>query len=197
MNEKNVLIPYVVERTSTGERSYDLYSRLLEDRIIFLSGEIDDAVANTVVAQLIYLEGKEPGKDINLYINSPGGSVTAGMAIYDTMNYIKCDVSTICIGMAASMGAFLLSSGAKGKRIALPNAEVMIHQPSAGTQGKVTDMEIDVEHFLKIKQRMNKILSENTGKTPEQVKLDSERDNWMTAEEARDYGLVDKVIFKR
>ena len=184
------LVPYVVEQTNRGERSYDIFSRLLNDRIIFLGEEVNDTTASLVVAQ-------DPDKDIQMYINSPGGSVTAGMAIYDTMQYIKCDVSTICIGMAASMGAFLLSSGAKGKRIALPNAEVMIHQPSAGTQGKVTDMEIDVEHFLKIKQRMNKILSENTGKTPEQVKLDSERDNWMTAEEARDYGLVDKVIFKR
>lgn len=191
------LVPYVVEQTSRGERSYDIFSRLLNDRIIMLSDQVNDATASLVVAQLLYLEGQDNEKDISLYINSPGGSITAGMAIYDTMQYIKCDVSTICIGMAASMGAFLLSSGAKGKRIALPNAEVMIHQPSAGTQGKVTDMEIDVEHFLKIKQRMNKILSENTGKTPEQVKLDSERDNWMTAEEARDYGLVDKVIFKR
>ena len=191
------LIPMVIEQTNRGERSFDIYSRLLKDRIVFLGGEIDDDVANLVVAQLLFLEMENPDSDISLYINSPGGSVTAGMAIYDTMNYIKCDVRTVCIGMAASMGAFLLSSGAKGKRIALPNAEVMIHQPSAGTQGKVTDMEIDVEHFLKIKQRMNKILSENTGKTPEQVKLDSERDNWMTAEEARDYGLVDKVIFKR
>ena len=191
------LVPYVIEQTSRGERSYDIYSRLLKERIIFLGEEVNDVSASLVVAQLLFLESEDPGKDIHLYINSPGGSVSAGFAIYDTMNYIKCDVSTICIGMAASMGAFLLSSGAKGKRIALPNAEVMIHQPSAGTQGKVTDMEIDVEHFLKIKQRMNKILSENTGKTPEQVKLDSERDNWMTAEEARDYGLVDKVIFKR
>ena len=193
----NALIPYVIEQSPRGERSYDIYSRLLNDRIIFLGEQIDDHVANSVVAQLLHLEATDPDKDISLYINSPGGSVTAGLGILDTMNFIKCDVSTICIGMAASMGAFLLSSGAKGKRIALPNAEVMIHQPSAGTQGKVTDMEIDVEHFLKIKQRMNKILSENTGKTPEQVKLDSERDNWMTAEEARDYGLVDKVIFKR
>ena len=181
------LVPYVVEQTSRGERSYD----------IFLGEEVNDTTASLVVAQLLYLEAQDPDKDIQLYINSPGGSVTAGMAIYDTMQYIKCDVSTICVGMAASMGAFLLSSGAKGKRIALPNAEVMIHQPSAGTQGKVTDMEIDVEHFLKIKQRMNRILSENTGKTPEQVKADSERDNWMTAEEAREYGLVDKVIYKR
>ena len=170
------LVPYVVEQTNRGERSYDIFSRLLNDRIIFLGEEVNDTTASLVVAQLLYLEAQDPDKDIQMYINSPGGSVTAGMAIYDTMQYIKCDVSTICIGMAASMGAFLLS---------------------AGTQGKVTDMEIDVEHFLKIKQRMNKILSENTGKTPEQVKLDSERDNWMTAEEARDYGLVDKVIFKR
>ena len=191
------IIPYVIEQTSRGERSYDIFSRLLSDRIVFLGEEVTDASASSIVEQMLFLEAQDPDKDIQFYINSPGGSVTAGMAIYDTMQYVKCDVSTICIGMAASMGAFLLSSGAKGKRIALPNAEVMIHQPSAGTQGKVTDMEIDVEHFLKIKQRMNKILSENTGKTPEQVKLDSERDNWMTAEEARDYGLVDKVIFKR
>jgi len=190
------LVPYVVEQTSRGERSYDIFSRLLNDRIIFLGEEVNDTTASLVVAQLLYLEAQDPDKDIQLYINSPGGSVTAGMAIYDTMQYVKCDVSTICVGMA-SMGAFLLSSGAKGKRIALPNAEVMIHQPSAGTQGKVTDMEIDVEHFLKIKQRMNRILSENTGKTPEQVKADSERDNWMTAEEAKEYGLVDKVIYKR
>ena len=191
------LVPYVVEQTSRGERSYDIYSRLLKDRIIFLGGEINDDVANTVVAQMLFLEMEDPDADICLYINSPGGSVTAGMAIYDTMKYIKCDVSTICVGMAASMGAFLLSSGAKGKRIALPNAEIMIHQPSAGTQGKVTDMESDVEHFLRIKQRLNKILAENTGKTPEQVKLDSERDHWMTADEAQAYGLVDKVIYKR
>ena len=187
----------VVEQTNRGERSYDIYSRLLNDRIIFLADEVNDVTASLVVAQLLYLEAQDPDRDISLYINSPGGSVTAGMAIYDTMNYIKCDVSTICIGMAASMGAFLLSSGAKGKRIALPNAEIMIHQPSAGTQGKVTDMESDVEHFLRIKQRLNKILAENTGKTPEQVKLDSERDHWMTADEAQAYGLVDKVIYKR
>ena len=180
---KMSLVPYVIEQTNRGERSYDIFSRLLEDRIIFLGEEVNDA--------------KDPDKDIQLYINSPGGSVTAGMAIYDTMQYIKCDVSTICVGLAASMGAFLLSSGAKGKRIALPNAEIMIHQPSAGTQGKVTDMESDVEHFLRIKQRLNKILAENTGKTPEQVKLDSERDHWMTADEAQAYGLVDKVIYKR
>ena len=191
------LVPYVIEQTSRGERSYDIYSRLLSDRIIVLSDEINDATASVVVAQLLFLEGQDAEKDISLYINSPGGSVTAGLAIYDTMQYIKCDVSTICVGLAASMGAFLLSSGAKGKRIALPNAEIMIHQPSAGTQGKVTDMESDVEHFLRIKQRLNKILAENTGKTPEQVKLDSERDHWMTADEAQAYGLVDKVIYKR
>ena len=190
-------VPYVIEQTSRGERSYDIYSRLLKDRIIFLGEEVNDVSAGLIVSQLLFLEAEDPGKDIQLYINSPGGSVTAGMAIYDTMQYIKCDVSTICIGMAASMGAFLLSSGTKGKRIALPNAEIMIHQPSAGTQGKVTDMEIDVEHFLRIKQRLNKILAENTGKTPEQVKLDSERDHWMTADEAQAYGLVDKVIYKR
>ena len=191
------LVPMVIEQTNRGERSYDIFSRLLNDRIVMLCEEVNDATASLVVAQLLFLEGQDPEKDIHLYINSPGGSISAGMAIYDTMQYIKCDVSTICIGMAASMGAFLLSSGAKGKRIALPNAEVMIHQPSAGTQGKVTDMEIDVEHFLKIKQRINKILAENTGKTPEQIKADSERDNWMVAEEAREYGLVDKVIYKR
>ena len=191
------LVPYVVEQTNRGERSYDIFSRLLNDRIIFLGEEVNDTTASLVVAQLLYLEAQDPDKDIQMYINSPGGSVTAGMAIYDTMQYIKCDVSTICIGMAASMGAFLLSSGAKGKRLALPNAEIMIHQPSAGTQGQITDMAIHLKRLEIIKQRMNKILSENTGKTPEQVKLDSERDNWMTAEEARDYGLVDKVIFKR
>ena len=191
------LVPYVVEQTSRGERSYDIFSRLLNDRIVMLSEEVNDVTASLVVAQLLYLEAQDPDKDIQFYINSPGGSVTSGFAIYDTMQYIKCDVSTICIGMAASMGAFLLSAGTKGKRIALPNAEIMIHQPSAGTQGKVTDMESDVEHFLKIKQRLNKILAENTGKTPEQVKLDSERDHWMTADEAQAYGLVDKVIYKR
>lgn len=190
-------IPYVVEQTSRGERSYDIFSRLLNDRIIFLSEEVNDVTASLVVAQLLYLESQDPDKDIQFYINSPGGSVTAGMAIFDTMQYVKCDVATICVGMAASMGAFLLAAGTKGKRMALPNAEVMIHQPSAGTQGKVTDMEIDVEHFLKIKQRLNKIMAENTGKTPEQIKTDSERDNWMIAEEAREYGLVDKVIYKR
>ena len=184
---KMSLVPYVIEQTNRGERSYDIFSRLLEDRIIFLGEEVNDATASLIVSQLLFLEAKDPDKDIQLYINSPGGSV----------NYIKCDVSTICVGLAASMGAFLLSSGAKGKRIALPNADIMIHQPSAGTQGKVTDMESDVEHFLRIKQRLNKILAENTGKTPEQVKLDSERDHWMTADEAQAYGLVDKVIYKR
>ena len=190
-------VPYVIEQTSRGERSYDIYSRLLNDRIIFLGEEVTDVSANLIVAQLLFLESEDPGKDIHMYINSPGGSVSAGLAIYDTMQYIKCDVSTICIGMAASMGAFLLAGGTKGKRMALPNSEIMIHQPSAGTQGKVTDMESDVEHFLRIKQRLNKILAENTGKTPEQVKLDSERDHWMTADEAQAYGLVDKVIYKR
>ena len=190
-------VPYVVEQSAHGERSYDIFSRLLNDRIIVLSEDVNDTTASLVVAQLLYLEGQDPDKDISLYINSPGGSISAGMAIHDTMQYIKCDVSTICMGMAASMGAFLLASGTKGKRFALPNAEIMIHQPSAGTQGKVTDMEIDVEHFLKIKQRLNKIMAENTGKTPEQIKTDSERDNWMIAEEAREYGLVDKVIYKR
>ena len=190
-------VPYVVEQTGQGERTYDIYSRLLIDRIIFIDEEITEHTASVVVAQLLFLEAQDPDKDINIYINSPGGMVTAGLAIYDTMRFIKPDISTICVGMAASMGAFLLSSGAKGKRIALPNAEIMIHQPSAGTQGKVTDMEIDVEHFLKIKERLNKILAENTGKTPEQVKADSERDHWLTAEEAKDYGLVDKVIYKR
>ena len=191
------LVPYVVEQTSRGERSYDIFSRLLNDRIVMLSEEVNDATASLVVAQLLYLEAQDPDKDIQFYINSPGGSVTAGMAIYDTMQYIKCDVSTICIGMAASMGAFLLSSGTKGKRIALPNAEIMIHQPSAGTKGKVTDMEIDVEHFLRIKQHLNEILSENTGKSVEQVKADSERDHWLTAEEAKEYGLIDHIYRNR
>ena len=191
------LVPYVVEQTSRGERSYDIFSRLLNDRIIILSEEVNSTTASLIVAQMLYLEAQDPDKDIQFYINSPGGSVTDGMAIYDTMQYIKCDVTTICVGMAASMGAFLLSSGTKGKRYALPNAEIMIHQPSAGTQGKVTDMEIDVEHYLKIKTRLNEILARNTGKTPEEIKLASERDNWMTADEALAYGLVDKVIDKR
>lgn len=193
----NVLIPYVVERTSSGERTYDLYSRLLDDRIVFLSGEINDALANTVVAQLIYLEGKDSTKDISLYINSPGGSVSAGMAIYDTMNYIKPDVSTICIGLAASMGAFLLSSGAKGKRFALPNSEIMIHQPLGGAQGQATEIKIVADHILKTREKLNKILSENTGKSIEQIALDTERDNYLSAQEAMEYGLVDKVLYKR
>ena len=195
--EKNVLIPYVVERTSTGERSYDLYSRLLEDRIIFLSGPIDDNVANTVVAQLLYLEGKDPMKDICLYINSPGGSVSAGLAIYDTMNYIKCDVSTICIGMAASMGAFLLSSGARGKRYALPNSEIMIHQPLGGAQGQASDIKIQAEHILRTKAKLNRILSENTGNELTKIERDTDRDNYLSAEEARAYGLIDKVFVRR
>jgi ATP-dependent Clp protease protease subunit len=194
---KNALIPYIVEQTSRGERSYDIYSRLLEDRIIFLSGEIDDAVANTVVAQLIYLEAKDPSKDISLYINSPGGSVSAGLAIYDTMNYVKCDVSTICIGMAASMGAFLLSSGAKGKRYALPNSEIMIHQPLGGAQGQASDIKIAAEHILKTKHKLNSILAENSGKPLEQVEKDTDRDNYLSANEALEYGLIDKVFYKR
>ena len=191
------LVPYVVQQTSRGERSYDIFSRLLDDRIIFLSEEVNDTTASLVVAQMLYLEAQDPDKDIQFYINSPGGSVTAGMAIYDTMQYIKCDVSTICIGMAASMGAFLLSSGTKGKRIALPNAEVMIHQPSAGTQGKVTDMEIDVEHVLQVKRHLNELLAKNTGKPVEQVAADTERDHWLTAEEAKEYGLIDQVYYQR
>ena len=191
------LVPYVVQQTSRGERSYDIFSRLLDDRIIFLSEEVNDTTASLVVAQLLYLEAQDPDKDIQFYINSPGGSVTAGMAIYDTMQYIKCDVSTICIGMAASMGAFLLSSGTKGKRIALPNAEIMSHQPAAGTQGKVTDMEIDVEHVLRIKRHLNEMLAANTGKSVEQVSADTERDHWLTAAEAKEYGLIDQVIYQR
>ena len=191
------LVPYVVEQTSRGERSYDIFSRLLNDRIVMLSEEVNDTTASLIVAQLIYLEAQDPDKDIQFYINSPGGSVTAGMAIYDTMQYIKCDVSTICIGLAASMGAFLLSSGAKGKRIALPNAEIMIHQPSAGTQGQITDMAIHLKRLEVIKQRMNRIMAENTGKSIEVVTADCERDNFMSAEEAKEYGLIDKVIYKR
>ena len=197
MEIKNTVVPYVIEQTGKGERSYDIYSRLLEDRIIFLTGEINDAVADTVVAQLIYLEGKDPNKDICLYINSPGGSVTAGMAIYDTMNYIKCDVSTICIGLAASMGAFLLSSGAKGKRYALPNSEVMIHQPLGGAQGQASDIKIMADHILKTKHRLNKILSENSGKPYEIVEKDTDRDNYLSAEEAKEYGLIDEIFVKR
>lgn len=190
------LVPMVIEQTGRGERSLDIYSRLLNDRIVMLCEEVNDTTASLVVAQLLYLEAQDPDKDISLYINSPGGSVTAGMAIYDTMNYIKCDVSTICIGMAASMGAFLLSSGAKGKRYALPNAEIMIHQPSAGTQGQITDMAIHLKRLEIIKKRMNKILSENTGKPIEVVTADCERDNFMSAEEAVEYGLIDKVFDK-
>ncbi|MBQ3256120.1 MAG: ATP-dependent Clp endopeptidase proteolytic subunit ClpP [Oscillospiraceae bacterium] len=190
-------IPYVVEQTSRGERSYDIFSRLLNDRIIFLSEEVNDTTASLIVAQLLYLEAQDPDKDIQFYINSPGGSVTAGMAIYDTMQYVKCDVSTICIGMAASMGAFLLSSGAKGKRYALPNAEIMIHQPSAGTQGQITDMSLHLKRLETIKERLNKILAENTGKDVATVTADCERDNFMSAEEALAYGLIDKVITKR
>ena len=191
------LVPYVVEQTSRGERSYDIFSRLLNDRIIFLSEEVNDTTASLVVAQLLYLEAQDPDKDIQFYINSPGGSVTSGLAIYDTMQYIKPDVSTICIGMAASMGAFLLSSGAKGKRIALPNAEIMIHQPSGGSQGQCTDIQIQAEQILKIKKKLNAILAENTGKSVEEVERDCERDHFMTAEEAQTYGLIDKVIYKR
>jgi ATP-dependent Clp protease protease subunit len=194
---RNNLVPMVVEQTNRGERSYDIYSRLLEDRIIFLTGEINDVTADIVIAQLIYLEGKDPDKDISLYINSPGGSVTAGMGIYDTMNYIKCDVSTICVGMAASMGAFLLSSGAKGKRYCLPNSEVMIHQPLGGAQGQASDIAIQAEHILKIKKRMNAILAENTGKSVKQIEKDVDRDNYMSAQEALAYGLVDKIFDKR
>ena len=191
------LVPYVIEQTNRGERSYDIFSRLLNDRIVFLGEEVNATTASLVVAQLLYLEAQDPDKDIQFYINSPGGSVTDGMAIYDTMQYIKCDVSTICVGMSASMGAFLLSSGAKGKRMALPNAEIMIHQPSAGTQGQITDMAIHLKRLEIIKQRMNKILSENTGKDLETITADCERDNFMSAEEAKEYGLIDKVIYKR
>ena len=191
------LVPYVVEQTNRGERSYDIFSRLLNDRIVFLGEEVNATTASLVVAQLLYLEAQDPDKDIQFYINSPGGSVTDGMALYDTMQYIKCDVSTICIGMAASMGAFLLSSGAKGKRLALPNAEIMIHQPSAGTQGQITDMAIHLKRLEIIKKRMNHILADNTGKPLEVVTADCERDNFMSAEEAKEYGLIDKVIYTR
>ena len=189
------LVPYVVEQTSRGERSYDIYSRLLNDRIIFLSEEVNDATASLIVAQMLYLEAQDPDKDIQFYINSPGGSVTAGMAIYDTMQYIKCDVATITIGMAASMGAFLLSAGTKGKRMALPNAEIMIHQPSAGTQGQITDMAIHLKRLQVIKERMNKIMADNTGRSVEEVTAACERDNFMSAEEALEFGLIDKVIY--
>ena len=193
------LVPTVIEQSSRGERAFDIYSRLLKDRIIFLGEEVTDVSANLIVSQLLFLESEDPGKDIQMYINSPGGSVSAGFAIYDTMKYIKCDVSTICIGLAASMGAFLLSSGAKGKRLALPNAEIMIHQPliSGGLQGQATDIKIRTDNLLKTKERLNRILSENTGKTYDEICLDTERDNFMTADEAQAYGLVDKVISKR
>ncbi len=191
------LVPMVIEQTSRGERSYDIYSRLLNDRIIFLADEVNDVTASLVVAQLLYLEAQDPDKDIFLYINSPGGSISAGMAIYDTMNYIKCDVSTICVGMAASMGAFLLSSGAKGKRFALPNAEVMIHQPLGGMQGQASDIKIHADHIIRIRAKLNSLLSEQTGKPLETIEKDTERDNFMTADEACAYGLVDKVISKK
>lgn len=190
------LVPYVIEQTSRGERSYDIYSRLLKDRIIFLGEEVNEVTASIVVAQLLFLESEDPGKDINLYINSPGGSVTAGMAIYDTMNYIKCDVSTNCIGMAASMGAFLLAGGTKGKRFALPNAEIMIHQPLGGTQGQATDMIIAADHMKRTKDKLNQLLSDNTGQALEVIKADTERDNWKTAQEAKEYGLIDDIIMK-
>lgn len=191
------LVPYVIEQTSRGERSYDIFSRLLNDRIIFLADEVNTATASLVVAQMLYLEAQDPEKDISFYIDSPGGEVTSGMAIYDTMKYIKCDVSTICIGMAASMGAFLLSSGAKGKRYALPNSEIMIHQPLGGAQGQATDIKIQAEQILKTKQKLNEILAKNSGKTIEQISIDTERDHFMTAQEALDYGLIDKVMEKR
>ena len=191
------LIPMVVDRTDSGERSFDIYSRLLEDRVVFLSGPVTSELANLVVAQLIYLESKDPTKDISLYINSPGGEVTSGLAIYDTMKYIRCDVSTICIGMAASMGAFLLSSGTKGKRYALPNSEIMIHQVLGGSQGQASDVEIQTKQLLKIKKRLNKLLAENVGKTVEEVERDTDRDNYLTAEEAKQYGIVDQVFYTR
>ena len=191
------LVPYVIEQTSRGERSYDIYSRLLKERIIFLGEEVNDVTAGLVVSQLLFLESEDPDKDINLYINSPGGSVTAGMAIYDTMQYVKCDVSTMCMGMAASMGAFLLSGGTKGKRLALPNAEIMIHQPSGGAQGQATEIEIAAEHILRTKKKLNTSLSENTGQPYETIVKDTERDNWLTAQEALEYGLIDKVMENR
>lgn len=190
------LVPYVIEQTSRGERSYDIYSRLLKERIIFLGEEVNDVSASVIVAQLLFLEADDPNKDIQLYINSPGGSVTAGLAIYDTMRYIKCDVSTVCIGMAASMGAFLLSGGAKGKRFALPNAEIMIHQPSGGAQGQATEISIAAEHILRTRQKLNEIMAANTGQPLETIKADTERDNFMSAEEAKAYGLIDEVIAK-
>ena len=196
-NFRNSMIPYVIEQTGRGERSYDIFSRLLKDRIIFLSDEVNDVTASLVIAQLLFLDSEDPDKDINLYINSPGGSVTAGMASYDTMQYTKADVSTICVGMAASMGAFLLSAGAKGKRFALPNSEIMIHQPLGGTQGQATDMKIHVDRMLKIKENLNKILSANTGQGLEVIQADTERDNFMTAQQAMEYGLIDKIVTNR
>lgn len=197
MNEKNLLVPMVIEQTNRGERSYDIYSRLLEDRIVFLNGEVNEQSANLLISQLIYLEGKDPDKDISMYINSPGGDVVAGLAIYDTMNYIKCDVSTICVGMAASMASVLLSAGAKGKRYSLPNSEVMIHQPLGGFQGQATDIAIHAEHMRKTREKLEKILAEQTGKPLETIHRDCERDNYMSAEEAVKYGLVDKIFKKR
>ncbi len=197
MNIKNQLIPMVIEQTGRGERSYDIYSRLLEDRVVFLTGEINDQVADLIVAQLLFLEGKDSSKDISLYINSPGGSVSAGFAIYDTMNYIRCDVSTICVGMAASMGAFLLSSGAKGKRFALPNSKIMIHQPLGGAQGQASDIAIQAEEILRTKKRLNEILAANTGQELAKIEFDTDRDFYMTAEEAEAYGLVDKIFYSR
>ena len=191
------LVPYVIEQTSRGERSYDIYSRLLKERIIFLGEEVNDVTASLIVAQMLFLEAEDPEKDIQFYINSPGGSVTAGMAIYDTMQYVKCDVSTYCMGMAVSMGAFLLSGGTKGKRLALPNAEIMIHQPLGGAQGQATEIEIAAKHILQTKEKLNKILAENTGKDYDVIAADTERDNWMTAEEAKEYGLIDRVVYKR
>ena len=194
---RNALVPYVIEQTAQGERSYDIYSRLLKERIIFLGEEVNDVTASLVVAQLLFLESEDPGKDISLYINSPGGSVTAGMAIYDTMQYIKCDVSRICIGMAASMGAFLLAGGAKGKRQALPNAEIMIHQPSGGTSGKASDMLIDADHILKTRKKLNELLAQNTGKDLQEIERDTDRDHWLTAEDAVAYGIIDSVVVNR
>lgn len=191
------LVPYVIEQTSRGERSYDIYSRLLEDRIIFLGEEVTDVSASVIIAQLLFLEAEDPSKDIHLYINSPGGSVTAGMAIYDTMNYIKCDVSTICMGLAASMGAFLLAGGAKGKRLALPNSEIMIHQPSGGARGQASDIKIVADNIIKTRKRLNEMLAANTGRSLEDIERDTERDNFMTAEEAKDYGLIDEIVTKR
>ena len=191
------LVPYVIEQTSRGERSYDIYSRLLKERIIFLGEEVNEVTASLIVAQMLFLEAEDPEKDVQFYINSPGGSVTAGMAIYDTMQYVKCDVSTYCMGMAASMGAFLLAGGTKGKRLALPNAEIMIHQPLGGAQGQATEIEIAARHILQTKEKLNKILAANTGKDYDVIAADTERDNWMTAEEAKEYGLIDRVVYKR